>query len=68
LFRLPVGANFLGFNDVRVLSVVGAVPVDSEAHVVTSSILRIFAGAVFEDAHRGRLCVRVFIGMGVRAL
>ncbi len=32
-----MGANFLGFNGV-VLSVVGDVPVDSEAPVVTSSI------------------------------
>jgi hypothetical protein len=50
-----------------VLSVVGDVPVDSEAPVVTSSILRI-CGTVFEDAPRGRLCVRVFKGMSVRAL
>jgi hypothetical protein len=27
-----------------------------------------FAGTVFEDAPRGRVCVRVFIGMSVRAL
>jgi hypothetical protein len=37
----PVGANFLGFNGV-VLLVVGDVPVDSETHVVTSSISRIY--------------------------
>jgi hypothetical protein len=35
------GANSLNFNGV-VLSVVGDVPVDSEAAAVTSSILRIF--------------------------
>jgi hypothetical protein len=52
---------------VFVLSVVGDVPVDSEMHVVTSSILR-FPGIVFEDATRGRVCVRVFIGMNVHEL
>ncbi len=112
-----MGANFPEFNGV-VLSVVGDVPVDSEAPVVTSSIYqggfagphqsttrllwwllqsikedlpaltnrqrgscvdffnlsrRIcrpspiyqggFAGPIFEDAHRGRVCVRVFIGV-----
>ena len=36
--RLPVGANFLGFNGVFVLSVVGDVPVDSGMHVVILSI------------------------------
>ena len=36
----PMGANIPGFNSV-VLSVVGDVPVDSEAPVVTSSISRI---------------------------
>ena len=35
-----MGANILEFNDV-VLLVVGYISVDSEAHVVTSSILRI---------------------------
>jgi hypothetical protein len=53
-----------------VLSVVDDVPVDSEAPVVTSSILRIsrFARTVLGDAPRGRVCVRVFIGMSVREL
>ena len=37
LVQLLVGADILGFNDV-VLSVVGNVSVDNEAHVVTSSI------------------------------
>jgi hypothetical protein len=36
-----------------VLSVAGDVP---------------FAGTVFEDALRGRVCVRVFVGMSVRGL
>jgi hypothetical protein len=41
-----------------VLPVVGDVLVDSEALVVTSSI--------FEDAHKSRVYVRVFIGVRVR--
>jgi hypothetical protein len=42
--------------------VVSDVPVDDEASVVTSRISR-FAGAQsFGGAHRGRVCVRVFIG------
>nr|BAD03427.1 hypothetical protein [Oryza sativa Japonica Group] len=49
--RLPLGANFPGFNGVMLL-VVGDVPVDSEAPVVSSSISLEFAGPVFEDAHR----------------
>jgi hypothetical protein len=52
-----------------VLSVVGDVPVDSEPYVVTSSISsRKFAGPVFEGAHMGRVRMRAFIGMSVRAL
>ena len=27
-----------------------------------------FAGSIFEDTHRGRVCIRVFIGVSVRAL
>ena len=52
--RLPIEANFPGFNGV-VLLVVGDVPVDSEAPMVTSSISPEFAGPVFEDAHMGRI-------------
>ena len=60
--------NFPGFNDV-VLSVVGDVPFDSEAPVVTSSISPGgFAGPVFEDAYRGRVCMCVFIGVSTHAL
>ncbi len=62
-----MGANFPGFNGV-VLSVVGDVPVDSETPVVTSSISLEFAGPVFKDAHRGRVYVRVFIGVSAHAL
>ncbi len=50
------------------LSVVGDVPVDSETPVVTSSISLEFAGPVFEDAHRGRVCVRVFLGVSACVL
>ena len=46
---------------------VSDVPVDDEAPVVTSRIFR-FAGAQsFGGAHRGRVCVRVFIGVSVHA-
>ena len=62
-----MGTNFPGFNGV-VFSVVGDVPVDNEAPVVTSSISLGFAGPVFEDAHRGRVCVRAFIGVSAHAL
>ena len=51
--RLLVRENLSGFNDV-VLSVVVDVSVDSEAPVVTSSILRSVA-CVFEDTHRDRV-------------
>jgi hypothetical protein len=52
-----------------VLSVVGDIPVDSEPHVVTSSIsFREFADPVFEGAHMGKVCMCAFIGMNVRAL
>jgi hypothetical protein len=47
---------------------VGDVPVDNEAPVVTSSISPRFTGPVFEDAYRGRVCVRVFIGVSACAL
>jgi hypothetical protein len=41
----------------------GDVPVDSEAPVVTSSISRLDPPAEsFGGAHRGRECVRAFIG------
>ena len=52
---------FLGFTGVT-RKVVSDVPVDDEAPVVTSGIFR-FAGAQsFGGTHRGRVCVRVFIG------
>ncbi len=47
---------------------VGDVPVDNEAPVVTSSISPRFTGPVFEDAYRGRVCVRMFIGLSACAL
>jgi hypothetical protein len=47
--------------------VVSDVPVNDEASVVTSRMSR-FAGAQsFGGAHKGRVCVRVFIGVSVRA-
>jgi hypothetical protein len=47
--------------------IISDVPVDAEAPVVTSRI-SISAGAQsFVGAHRGRVCVRVFIGVSVRA-
>ena len=54
------------FND-AILSVVCDVSVGSEAHVVTSSISR-FASPTqfFGGAHRGRVCMRAFIGLSVR--
>jgi hypothetical protein len=42
------------------------VPVDSEAHVVTSSISRPDLPAQsFRDAHKGSVCVHAFIGVSV---
>jgi len=70
--RLGTGACIfsriiLGFNGIM-LSVVGDVPVDSEASVVTSSISR-FAGPTqfYRGAHRGRVYVRAFIWVSVRS-
>jgi len=50
--------------NVAIFSVVGDVPVDSDAPVVTSSISR-FVGPTqfFEGSHRGRVWVRAFIGL-----
>jgi len=46
------------------LSVAG----DSEALVVTSSILRLVGPTrFFEGTHRGRMCVRAFIGVSARS-
>jgi hypothetical protein len=47
--------------------VVSDVPVDDEARVVTSRISRSAGAQSFGGAHRGRVCVRVFIGLSVRA-
>jgi hypothetical protein len=47
--------------------VVSDVPVDDEAPVVTSRISRSVGAQSFGGAHRGRVCVRVFIGVSVRA-
>jgi hypothetical protein len=46
--------------------VLSDVPVDDETPLVTSGISRSGAQS-FGGAHRGRVCVRVFIGVSVRA-
>ena len=48
------------------LLVVGDVPIDNEATVVTLSISRI-ASPIFEDTYRGRVCVHALIGVSVCA-
>jgi hypothetical protein len=45
--------------------VVSDVPVDDEAPVVTSRISRSAGARSFGGAQRGRVCVRVFIGVSV---
>jgi hypothetical protein len=47
--------------------VVSDVPVDDEAPLVTSGISRSAGAQSFGGAHRGRVCVRVFVGVSVRA-
>jgi hypothetical protein len=48
-----------------ILSVEGNVPVDSEAFLVTDFInLKIKPDHSFRGAHRGRVCVRVYIHRG----
>jgi hypothetical protein len=47
--------------------VVGVVPVDDEAPVVTSRISRSAGAQSFGGAHRDRVSIRVFIGVSVRA-
>jgi hypothetical protein len=47
--------------------VISDIPVDDEASVVTSRISRSVGAQSFGGAHRGRVCVRVFIGVSVRA-
>jgi hypothetical protein len=42
-------------------------PVDDEAPLVTSGISRSAGAQSFGGAHRGRVRVRVFIGVSVRA-
>jgi hypothetical protein len=66
LLFAPFFEFILGFSGVIHYSG-NDVPVDNEAPVATSRISR-FAGAQsFEGVHRGRVCVRVFIGVSVRA-
>jgi hypothetical protein len=50
-----------------ILSVGGDVPVDSKAFLVTNFMnLKIKPAQSFRGAHRGRVCVRVFIGVSAR--
>jgi hypothetical protein len=52
-----------------VFLVVGDIPINKESYVVHSSILsQWFTGPIFECAHRGRICVRAFKEVSVRAL
>jgi hypothetical protein len=47
-----------------ILSVGGDVPIDSETLLVTDFVnFKIKSAQSFEGAHRGRVCVRVFIGV-----
>jgi hypothetical protein len=49
-----------------ILSVGGDVPVDSETFLVTDFLnLKIKPAQSYEDAHRDRVCVHVFIGVSV---
>jgi hypothetical protein len=47
-----------------ILSVGGDVPIDSDALLVTDFMnLKIKSAQSFRGAHRGRMCMRVFIGV-----
>jgi hypothetical protein len=48
-------------------SVVSNVPVDDETPVVTLGVSRSVGAQSFEGAHRGRVCVCVFIGVSLCA-
>jgi hypothetical protein len=49
-----------------ILSVGGDVPVDSETFLVTDFLnLKIKSAQSYEGAHRGRVCVHVFVGVSV---
>jgi hypothetical protein len=47
--------------------VVSDIPVDDEAPLVISGISRSVGAQSFGGAHRDKVCVRVFIGVSVRA-
>jgi hypothetical protein len=49
------------------LYVVSDIPVDDEAPLVTLGISRYAGAQSFGGTHRGRVCVRVLIGVSVRA-
>jgi hypothetical protein len=56
-----MGAVFSGFNGF-VLSVIGDVPVECAcSKMLIGGMRRTHRVCVFEDAHRGKICVRAFI-------
>jgi hypothetical protein len=56
--QILVLAPFPGFS---------RIPVDDKAPLVTSRISRSVGAQSFGGANRGRVCIRVFIGVSVRA-
>jgi hypothetical protein len=51
----------------NILSVVGDVPIDSETLLVTDFVnLNIKPAQSFEGAHKGKMCVRMFIEVSAR--
>jgi hypothetical protein len=65
------GSNFRFDMDVAlrliILSVIGDVPVDSDVLFMTDFVnLKIKPVQSFGGAHRGRVCVRAFIGVSAR--
>jgi len=63
---LSVVARFIPEFNGAMLSVVNDVSVDSEAPMVTSSILRFTSPTrFFEGAHKSRMCIHMFIGLSV---
>jgi hypothetical protein len=69
IVQILVLAPLLGFSRIyrRYALSVSDIPVDDEAPSVTSGISRSVGAQSFGGAHRGRVCVRVFIGVGVHA-
>ena len=68
---LKFSANLFHFAKVCtifILSVVGDVPVDSEASVMTSSQSQDMPAQSSGGVHRGRVCLCAFIGVSMRTL